>query len=154
MKTVKVQNLTKETFAEFGEIIADEGREDLGNPVSHTWFPQIITREDATSINLMDVKPRELICQKFEAHDHTEENLLAMTGDVIVTCMPKGKISAEELKAFYVPAGTGVSFGPGVWHFVPFPVKETVACAVIFKNGTSSNDIYFEELPEAVGLEW
>ena len=37
MKTIKVQKLTKEAFAPFGEVLTTEGREAGGNPASHYW---------------------------------------------------------------------------------------------------------------------
>ena len=153
MKTIKVEALTPEAFAPYGKIVNTEGREDKGAPGSHSWFPQIVVRPDETSINLMEVFPKEFKAQKFEAHDHTDETLLAMTGDVIVTCMSAECFGADNLKAFRVPKGTGVNFSPKTWHFVPYPEKDSVWCACIFKNGTSTDDIYFRELPEEVAIE-
>ena len=46
-----------------------------------------------------------------------------------------------------------ISIDAKVWHFVPFPLGRKTMCAVVFANGTSSNDIYFKDLPEALGLE-
>ena len=153
MKTIKVEALTPEAVAPYGKIVSTEGMEDKGAPGSHSWFPQIVVRPDETSINLMEVLPREFKAQKFEAHDHTDETLLAMTGDVIVTCMPKDGFDIENLKAFRVPKGTGINFSAQTWHFVPYPVDESVWCACIFRNGTSTEDIYFQDLPEEVAIE-
>lgn len=153
MRNIKVQKLTPEAFAPFGKVLTTEGLEAGGNPASHLWYPQVSVVDRATSINLMEVVPREFVCQKFEAHDHTAENLIPMTGGVIVTVIPKGELTADRMAAFYVPQGQGVSIDPSVWHFVPFPIGTPVMCSVIFANGTSSTDIYFDELPEAVGLE-
>ena len=84
MKKIKVEQLTKEAFAEFGEVLSYEGREDCGAKGSHTWYPQVVVRDTPTSINLMEVFRKPFTVKKFEAHDHTEENLFAMTGGVIV----------------------------------------------------------------------
>ncbi len=154
MKTIKVEALTPEAVAPYGKVVSKDGIEDKGAPGSHGWFPQIIVRPDETSINFLEVYPREFTAQKFEAHDHTDETVLAMTGDVIVTCMPKGEFDVEKLKAFRVPMGTGINFLPGTWHFVPYPADETVMCACIFRNGTSTEDIYFQDLPEEVTIEF
>ena len=44
MKKIKVEQLTKEAFAEFGEVLSYEGREDCGAKGSHTWYPQVVVR--------------------------------------------------------------------------------------------------------------
>ena len=77
MKKIKVEQLTKEAFAEFGEVLSYEGREDCGAKGSHTWYPQVVVRDTPTSINLMEVFRKPFTVKKFEAHDHTEENLFA-----------------------------------------------------------------------------
>ncbi len=153
MRKIKVEMLTEEAFAPYGKIISPEGREDLGALGSHSWFPQVVVREEPTSVNLMEVFPKEFVCKKFEAHDHTEETLIAMTGGVIVPVMPKDEFNVEHLKAFYVPKGTGICCAPGVWHFAPYVLGESVWCTVIFKNNTSHDDIYFKELDETIGME-
>ena len=72
---------------------------------------------------------------------------------MIVTVIPKGEVTADRMAAFYVPQGQGVCIDAGVWHFVPYPIGTPVMCSVIFANGTSQTDIYFDQLAEPVGLE-
>lgn len=48
MKKIKVEQLTKEAFAEFGEVLSYEGREDCGAKGSHTWYPQVVVRDTPT----------------------------------------------------------------------------------------------------------
>lgn len=153
MKNIKVQKLTKEAFAPYGEVLTVAGLTAGGNPDSHFWYPQVAVIDAPTSINLMRVVPREFTIKDFEAHDHTAENLIAMDGDLIVAVAEKGDLKSETVAAFYVPAGLGVSIAPSVWHYVPFPMGKDVMCSVIFKNGTSSNDIYFDTLDETLGLQ-
>ena len=69
MKKIKVEQLTKEAFAEFGEVLSYEGREDCGAKGSHTWYPQVVVRDTPTSINLMEVFRKPFTVKKFEAHD-------------------------------------------------------------------------------------
>ena len=152
MKMIKVQKLTKEAFAPFGEVLTTEGREAGGNPASHLWYPQAVVIDAPTSINLMRVLPHDFILKDFEGHDHTTENLLAMDGDLIVGVAPAGELHADAVQAFYIPAGLGISLNPSVWHAVPFAVGREVMSACIFKNNTSHEDIYFESLPEELGL--
>lgn len=152
MKTIKVQKLTKEAFAPFGEVLTTEGREAGGNPASHLWYPQAVVIDDPTSINLMRVLQHEFVLKDFEGHDHTTENLIAMDGDLIVGVAAAGELKAENVTAFYIPCGLGISLKPSVWHAVPFAVGKDVMSVCIFKNNTSHDDIYFDALEEKIGL--
>ena len=153
MRNIKVQKLTQEAFAPFGKVLTIEGLEPGGNPASHLWYPQVSVVDRDTSINLMEIVPREFVCQQFEAHDHTPENLIPMTGGMIITAIPKGEVTADRVAAFYIPQRQGVCFDPGVWHFVPYPIGGPVMVSVIFANGTSQTDIHFDQLDEPMGLE-
>ena len=152
MKTIKVQKLTKEAFAPFGEVLTVEGREAGGNPASHLWYPQVVVIDDPTSINLMRVIQHDFVLKDFEGHDHTTENLIAMDGDLIVGMAPAGELKTENVTAFYIPCGLGISLKPSVWHAVPFAVGKDVMSVCIFKNNTSHDDIYFDSLEEEIGL--
>mgnify|MGYP000349730214 CR=1 FL=1 len=61
MKKIKVEMLTREAFAPFGEVLTPEGRKDCGVPGSHTWFPDVVVREEPTCVNLMEVFRKEFI---------------------------------------------------------------------------------------------
>ena len=122
MKKIKVEVLTKEAFAPFGEVLTPEGRKDCGVPGSHTWFPDVVVREEPTCVNLIPfARP--------------------------------GKFTEDDIHVFYIPKGTGISCKPGVWHWAPYTLEESVMCTVIFKKNTSQEDIYFTELSEPVGFE-
>ncbi|HIX30543.1 MAG TPA: ureidoglycolate lyase [Firmicutes bacterium] len=152
MKTIKVQKLTKEAFAPYGEVLTTEGREAGGNPATHQWYPQAVIIDAPTSINLMRVLQHDFVLKDFEAHDHTTENLIAMDGDLIVGMAAAGDLKEENVTAFYIPCGLGISLKPSVWHAVPMAVGKDVMSVCIFKNNTSHDDIYFASLPEDIGL--
>ena len=106
MRKIKVQMLTREGFAPYGKVLdLDDIEPAGGNPETHMWYPQVSIVEKATSLNWMEVFPREFTAQKFEAHDYTNENLIPMTGGIIVTCMPKGELDVEKLAAFHGTEG-------------------------------------------------
>ena len=152
MKTIKVEKLTKEAFAPFGEVLTTEGREAGGNPASHLWYPQAVVIDAPTSINLMRVLPHDFVLKDFEEHNNTTENLIAMDGDLIVGVADAGDLSADNVHAFYIPCGLGISLKPRVWHAVPFAMGKPVMSVCIFKNNTSHEDIYFDSLNEEIGL--
>lgn len=152
MKTIKVKKLTQEAFEAYGQVLTIEGKTPGGNPASHLWYPQVVVIDDPTSINLMKVLPHDFVLKDFEAHDHTTENLIAMDGDLIVGMAPAGELKEENVEAFYIPSGLGISLKPSVWHAVPFAVGREVMSVCIFKNNTSHDDIYFDSIPEELGL--
>ena len=152
MKMVKVEMLTQEAFKPFGRVLTTQERKAGGNPKSHLWYPQVEIIENPTSINLMKVIPRSFVLKDFEGHAHTAENLIPMDGDLIVGVAPAGTLLTDKIKAFYIPQGLGISLNPNVWHAVPFAVGKEVMSCVIFKNNTSTEDIYFDILSEELGL--
>ena len=154
MKTVKVQKLTPEAFAKFGKVICTQDREHETNPGVHDWYVKQASIEGCAdvSINLLTVKERENVVKKFERHEHTKEVCFPLTGGIVVPCLPAGEVTLDRLEAFYVPAGMGLCFDENVWHFAPHPLSGEVVCAIIFRHGTSFDDLIFEELPEEAGF--
>ena len=155
MRRIKVEKLTPEAFKEFGTVFSTVGRDHESTPGVYDWYPGqgFVDNAESVSVNLLTVKEREFWCQKFERHEQTSENLIPITAGLVISCLPAGPVCFERLRAFYVPVGMGVSFAPNVWHFAPHPIGCDATCVVVFANGTSQNDMIFDELPEPVGFE-
>lgn len=155
MKKIKVQMLTKEAFAPFGDVLETEGHEPGGEAGMYKWYEKLAAVDGAetVSINFLTAIQRDYAFQKFEAHDRTTETVLPLTGGLIVAGIPAGKVSEDRVQAFYVPVGKGISWAPGAWHYAPFPVGGDATCAVIFRHGTGGDDAVFDELPEEMGFE-
>lgn len=152
METVRLKRATKENFFQYGEVLTTDGRVAEGNPMSHLWYPQVMVLEGMTSLNLMQVLPHEFAIRDFERHENTTENLFAMDGDLIVGLAPVGELTKENVEAFYIPAGSGISLKPLIWHTVPFAVGRVVQSLCVFKNGTSHDDIHFASIEEPLEL--
>ena len=155
MKKIKVQSLTQEAFAPFGRVIGTEGRPYGGEEGVYRWYADQAEVEDAkaVSVNLLTVIRRPFTCRRFEAHHHTTETILPLTGGVIVAGIPRGEADPDRLAAFYVPEGMGVCWAQGVWHYAPYPMHRDETCAVIFRRDTGGDDAVFAELPEEIGFE-
>ncbi len=155
MKKVKVEKLTDEAFAPFGSVLKTEGRRYGGQEGMFKWYEKQASVDGAeiVSINLLTAIEREYVCQKFEAHSRTTETILPLTGGLIVAGIPAGAVSAERLRAFYVPVGMGICWAPGAWHYAPYPIGGDATCAIIFRHGTGSDDAVFDELKEEMGFE-
>ncbi|MEG0934748.1 MAG: ureidoglycolate lyase [Clostridia bacterium] len=155
MKYVAVEKLTQAAFAPFGEVIETQDRPFGGEAGMYRWYEKQAQVEDAqtVSINLLTALERAYTCKRFEAHARTTETLLPLTGGVIVAGVPAGEVTAERLRAFYVPVGKGIMWRAGAWHFAPYPIGAEATCAVIFRHGTGGDDAVFEELPEEIGFK-
>ena len=154
MQKVKVQMLTPEAFAPFGQVIDTENRPYGGEEGMYRWYAQQACVENAAcvSVNLLTALQREYAFDKFEAHERTMETVLPLTGGLIVAGVPAGAVTPERVQAFYVPVGKGISWAPNVWHYAPFPVGGDATCAVIFRDGTGGDDAVFAWLPEKMGF--
>jgi len=155
MKKIKVEKLTAEAFAPFGEVITTEGREFAGEEGMYRWYEKQASVEGAqtVSINLLTAIEREFVCQRFEMHTDTTETLLPLTGGMIVAGIPEGDVSVDRLRAFYVPVGMRVCWKARAWHYAPYPIGGDATCAIIFRHGTGGDDMHFADLPEQVGFE-
>ena len=156
MKKVKIEKLTDETFAPFGSVLTTEGREFGGEAGVYKWYEKQSSVEGAevVAVNLLTAIERDFVCKKFEAHTRTTETILPLTGGLIVAGIPKGEVSCDKLRAFYVPVGMGVSWAAGAWHYAPYPIGADATCAIIFRHGTGADDVVFAELPEEMGFEF
>jgi len=154
MKKIKVQMLTEENFAPFGQVIQTEGHTPGGEAGMYNWYEKQaqVDGAETVSINLLTAIQREYVFDKFEAHARTTETVLPLTGGLIVAGIPAGEVAPERVQAFYVPVGKGISWAPGAWHYAPFPVGGDATCAVIFRHGTGGDDAVFATLPEPMGM--
>jgi ureidoglycolate hydrolase len=58
----------------------------------------------------------------------------------------------SKLVALRVRRGEGVVFARGVWHGVPFTLKEESFAVVGFSLDTAQNDMYFRDLDPRVTI--
>ena len=155
MKKVRVQMVTQENFAPFGQVLETENRPYGGEAGMYNWYEKqaAVAGAEVVSVNLLTAIHREYVFDKFEAHSRTTETVLPLTGGLIVAGIPAGEVTSERVQAFYVPVGKGISWAPGAWHYAPFPVGGDATCAVIFRDGTGGDDAVFATLPEQMGFE-
>ena len=155
MKKIPVQMVTQENFVSFGQVLETENRPYGGEAGMYNWYEKqaAVQGAEVVSINLLTAIQREYVFDKFEAHSHTTETVLPLTGGLIVAGIPAGEVTLNRVQAFYIPVGKGISWAPDVWHYAPFPVGGDATCAVIFRHGTGMDDAVFATLPEKMGFE-
>ena len=147
MKQVKVQLLTRDAFAPFGEFY------DMANPdgyalcgAIHKFYPDRVTTTCSGRLAfspLVVKKPKSMVITQQEYHTTAEEIILPLDDDAIIHVAPAsgGKVVTEHVKAFLVPKNTLVKLKAAIWHLAPLPAnKEQVTALIILPECTYAND--------------
>lgn len=138
MRQIKIQELTKEAFAPFGQYYNMEKPE--GYPLSgelHRFFPDRLTaagcQGNIAFSPILVKKPKEMLISQAEYHTTTCEIILPINDDMILHVAPPsaGKPLPEYTKAFLVPKNTLIKMNACVWHLAPLPANADELCAMI-----------------------
>lgn len=137
MTKVKVEKLSVEAFEPFGQFfpMTDPGAK-IDVAEGETWFPdRMVHNFDVTgsiTYSCLKMLRRPLTVDMTENHFGTAEGFVPLDGDVITFV---GSASVEpdytKFRVFYVPKGTMVIYGRGVWHFGAFPVDQDVVHGIV-----------------------
>lgn len=150
MTHVPVQPLSCERFQRYGQfrdLVSLEGNECIGaSPI--TFYRDMLRiagpGNGPASASICLVEPRERLVDVLECHDHTDETILPLDGDLLVHFAPAtadGRPPMDRLEAFLVPMGTLVVIRPGVWHHAGFcRGDKPVRFLVILPERTYRND--------------
>lgn len=157
MKSLKVTDLTRESFKEFGQLVSTEGLNSDGGDENFGWYEKLgaFTGMDVVSVNILECRKREMKLERLEYHSQTEEAVFPLGGeDTVIVAAPAGKFDESKLKAFRMKGSQGVILYKGSRHFIPYPIgKNNVKCIVVFKHATGANDLTFDELSESYKIE-
>ena len=155
MKTVKVENLTHESFAPFGQFYAydkPDGYALCGE--IHRFFPDRIVADSQTRVGYSPIlvkKPEKMIITQQEYHTTTWEMIMPLNDDMIIHVAPAsaGTPVTDLAKAFLVPKNTIVKINSAIWHLAPLPVnEEELAALIILPECTYANDCTVVDLKE------
>ncbi len=148
MKTVKLEKLTKEAFAPFGQYYDMVNPE--GYPLSgelHRFFPdRLTTWAGVTNIAFSPIlvkKPKDMVITSAEYHTTTSEIIMPLNDDMIIHVAPPsaGKPVPEYTHAFLVPKNTMVKMNACIWHLAPLPAnKDELTALIILPECTYIND--------------
>lgn len=155
MKTIKIEKLTKEAFAPFGQYY-DFANPD-GYPLSgeiHRFFPDRLIAYHDGQVALSPIlvkKPEVMKITQVEYHTTTCEIIMPLNDDMILHVAPPsaGKPLPEYTKAFIVPKNTAVKMNACVWHLAPLPANvDELAALIILPECTYINDCKVVDLKE------
>jgi ureidoglycolate lyase len=157
---LKIEELTVESFAPFGEVITQPTRaQDSAGP-GYTWWDEnhlLAGGDRKYAIGYLDLHPAELTFDWAERHMHSDELLIPMGGECLVYVGPPDYPEEptrlpplERFRVFRLRQGQGVLFGKGVWHGAPMALDEPLNVAVLLLKDTGKVDghvVRFKDTP-------
>ncbi len=156
MREIKIQKLTKEAFAPYGQFYNMANPD--GYPLSgeiHRFFPDRLTSSvygaNIAFSPILVKKPEEMIINAVEYHTTTAEIIMPLNDAMILhVAQPSaGKPIPELTQAFRVPKNTIIRMNPCVWHLAPLPATKDELCAmIVLPECTYINDCTVVDLKE------
>ena len=147
MRQLKVQPLTHEAFAPFGQFYAMEQPQGYALCGElHRFFPDRVSADSNHRIGYSPIlvkKPEKMIITQQEYHTTTWEMILPMNDDMILHVAPAsaGTPVTNLAKAFLVPKHTLVKMNAAIRHLAPLPASSEQLCAmIILPECTYAND--------------
>jgi len=163
--TLQVEPISKDAFSPYGQVIDNEGEELSSSSKYHDYWDGVAEfhPEGRQVCSLLKTKKNidELIVE-MEQHRLSEEILVALDGDIIVTVAHTKEDKPDEntVRSFLVKKGIGVVFKAGIWHALPVSYGKTNMMLVVFKENTSFSkdkdvptDIRFKEINRTIRLD-
>ncbi len=155
MKTIKVEALTKEAFAPFGQYYTMDTPD--GYPLTgeiHRFFPDRVVAYQGHSVGFSPIlvkRPPVMKITSIEYHTTTCEMILPLNDDMILHVAPPsaGKPLPEHTRAFLVPRHTLIKMNACVWHLAPLPANAPeLAAMIVLPECTYMNDCTVVDLKE------
>lgn len=159
MRTVKIQELSREGFWPFGyyaQLIDPSGEKIGARPIE---FFRDLAQLDLggaaiASFSTCRVEKREPVIDVTEYHTATGEGILPLDGDVLIhvgpATPPGDPVPLARFRVFRVPKGTVVVLRPGVWHHAPFTVGDQPAnVLIVLPERTYARDCVVVQVPQA-----
>ena len=147
MRQVKVEALTVEDFAPFGQFYAmnvPQGYALCGK--LHRFFPDRLVADSNHRVGYSPIlvkKPEKMVITQQEYHTTTWEMILPLNDDMILHVAPAsaGTPVTHLAKAFLVPKNTLIKMNAAIWHLAPQPANvDELAAMIILPECTYAND--------------
>ena len=134
-RVVKVERLTEEAFAPFGEVLAAEGQRrsiDLYGSTIDVFSAGRVDSDVEVDIFMSRSSIREFRVHFLERHMLLAQMFVPLGGTPFIVVV--GRPNAEEdengiplvseIRSFFVPGDTAVTIHRGTWHEPPFPLAD------------------------------
>ena len=145
---MKIQKLTRDAFAAFGDVITKEGAHHYPiNDGTTERFHDLAQIDVADGdgkplVSLMQGQPRQLPLKvtTMERHPLGSQAFIPLSQNpYLVLVAPRGEFKPHELNAFLAQAGQGINYAKGVWHHALVALYEVSEFIVIDRGGSGSN---------------
>lgn len=147
MRQVKIQPLTHEAFAPYGQFYKMEQPEGYALcGAIHQFFPDRLVADSTHRVGYSPIlvkKPERMVITQQEYHTTTWEMILPLDDDMILHVAPAsaGTPVTHLAQAFLVPKHTLVKMNAAIWHLAPLPAnKEQLTAMIILPECTYAND--------------
>ncbi|MBU3028525.1 ureidoglycolate lyase [Paracoccus marinaquae] len=146
MTTIRVEPITAEAFAPYGEVLAPKAAADKmineGRCERHHALATVERHGGEAIISIFRSEPVSLpyACTLLERHPLGSQAFMPMGPDQWLSVVaPDEGGKPGEPRAFLVPAGTGVNLRAGVWHGVLTPLDRPADFLVVDRAGEGAN---------------
>ena len=145
---MKIEKLTREAFAPFGELITHAGaqhypiNEGTTERFHDLAFVDVSDQGGKPLISLFRSKPRRLPFEVriMERHPLGSQALLPLSRHpYLVIVAPAGEFDSRRMRAFLAEKGEGVNYAKGVWHHGLFALYEESDFVVVDRGGPGIN---------------
>ncbi len=147
MRQVKVEALTAEAFAPFGQFYTmDQPRGYALCGELHQFFPDRLVADSTHRVGYSPIlvkKPEKMVITHQEYHTTTWEMILPLNDDMILHVAPAsaGTPVTDLAQAFLVPRNTLIKMNAAIWHLAPLPANEDeLSAIIILPECTYAND--------------
>ena len=147
MRQIKVEALTNEAFAPFGQFYSMEQPQGYALCGElHKFFPDRVNADSTHRVGYSPIlvkKPAKMVITQQEYHTTTWEMILPLNDDMILHVAPAsaGTPVTDLAKAFLVPKHTLVKMNAAIWHLAPLPANnEQLTAMIILPECTYAND--------------
>ena len=147
-----INNITKENFAEFGQLIStkDIKSENINSDTSKSFYDlaniEILGENNQCRINIFKAKKRKfpLEINMLENHPLSSQSFIPLqnTSFIVVVAPISNTPNLKLLEAFIVPAEEGINFKPKVWHFPLIALEDSNFLTIDKKDSKNNLEIY------------
>lgn len=154
MKELRVSTLSRDHFAQYGQIIDlnDLGLATINAEVVKFWKQQVEVNFDGEiEIGVLKVKKHEMLFSEMENHFKTPTIMMSLNGDFLFPVAPcKDEVpDVDEIKVFKMKENQLYLMNSKCWHGEVYPIdKEELTLLVFLKKGSLDDDTVFGKLSE------
>lgn len=155
--TLKIEPLTQEAFAPYGDVIESEGRESMPMNAGMAQRFHALAEVDAIGeegrgiISLIEAKLFEMpkSVTFVERHALGSQAFLPMdeTPFMVVVAPPTEEVDVSKMRAFITNGRQGINYHRGTWHHVlltPFAAMRFI-CVDRAGKGNNCDEFWFDE---------